>query len=125
MNLVTRLKDSIVSQALEEDPAYLPNAEEPPLWNYDIVTERQLVLDCILLMQGNQSETFRRLSKSQVKKKIAKQFELRRPIQVLHLSPKMLKRILDQFLEMSEVVERINYFINGLKSCQNTLGTVI
>lgn len=72
LNLVKCLKDSIVNDALVTDPAFLPNADEPPLWNYDVVTERQLVLDCILLLQGNQSETFRRLSRSQVKKKIAK-----------------------------------------------------
>ena len=80
--------------ALNFDPAYLPNAEEPPLWNYETVTERQIVLDCLLLLQGYESETFKRLKRSQFQKRIAKGFEVRRPIQVLHLSPKCLDKIL-------------------------------
>lgn len=83
------------------------------------------MLDCILLLQGNQSETFKRLPRGVFSKKIAKAFSLRRPIQVLHLSPKILQSVLQQFVTMSETVEKINYYVSGLKAAQNSLGTVI
>lgn len=40
LNLVANLKSAIVDHALRDDPSLLPNAEEPPLWNYETVTER-------------------------------------------------------------------------------------
>ena len=56
--------------------------------------------------------------------KQAKTFKIRKPAQVLHLSPNALNTLLEKFIEMSAVFHGLEYFLNGLKDGKS-LGTVI
>ena len=72
------------------------------MWNFELVTERQLVIDCILLLMGHETPTFKRVPSG--KELLAKSFVLRRPVYVSHLSPSILKEMLDKFLDFSKII---------------------
>ena len=81
-----------------------------------------MVVDCILLLMGHESPTFKRIVNKQALE--AKTFIIRRPICVSHLSPSILKEILQSFLVLSQSIQSTNYFINGLKK-ELKIGTVL
>lgn len=95
---------------------------EQPLWSYTHVTERQVVLDCVQLLLGLETPTFERVLNRTNNQ--AKTFKIRKAVQVLHLSPNALNSMLEGFLELTKVIQGVDYFLNGLKS-EKKLGTVI
>ena len=93
-----------------------------PLWSFQTVTERQIVLDSIQLLLGFETTTF---DQKKVLDGIqAKSFQIRRPIQVIHLSPKALQTMLEKFLDLSDISQKTQYLLNGL-TAEPKLGTVI
>ena len=69
---------------------------------------------------GYETPTFERVTASSK----AQCFQLRCPIELVHLSPAALKSILMDFLEMSNTQQKARFFMNGLLNVQQDLGTV-
>lgn len=86
------------------------------------MTERQLVLDCVQLLLGFETPTFERIQNRTNNQ--AKTFKIRKAVQVLHLSPSAVNSMLERFLEMTKVIQGVDFFVNGLKN-EKKLGTVI
>ena len=82
-------------------------------WNYHSITERQLVIDTILLLNMLESPTYVKQSSLRkmlgVKEKSREErFQLRQQTQVVHLSPKALEGFLARFIGMANVIADVH-----------------
>ena len=100
----------------------MPQAPQLPLWNYQTVTERQVVLDSVQLLMGLETPTFEQVQTLDGCQ--AKTFKVRRPIQLLHLSPSALQTMLEKIVELAATAQKTHYFLNGL-TAEPKLGTVV
>lgn len=81
---------------------------------HDLVTERQLVFDTIVLFQGYESPTYEKV----VGKKKPDVFRISKPVQLLHVTPATLKSTLKDFLQMSNLQQRALFYLRVLENAQ-------
>ena len=104
LNLNKELKGDFVSFQKQADIKQFGSQTDPYLWTYELVTERQVVIDCILLLMGHESPTFKRVKQPSKTTHEAKSFAIRKPIYVSHLSPMVLNEMLLKFIELSKTI---------------------
>eukprot|EP00347_Sterkiella_histriomuscorum_P006822 403351300 len=97
------------------------NQEKLGFLQYNTVTERQIVLDTILMMQQFETPTYYKSKQQNGRKQI---FKLRQKIQLKHLTPIMLEGILGEFIQMANITKETLEFQRSLKENQAFLGMV-
>ena len=80
--------------------------------NHLLVTERQLVIDSLLLLQSLESSTFTRLGHY---------FIIRKPVSLSHTTPNTLKSILLDILSISNIYEEVKGMATALEDAAGTV----
>ncbi|CDW85435.1 gamma-tubulin complex component 5 [Stylonychia lemnae] len=92
------------------------------LINYNAVTERQLVMDVVLMLQQLESPTFMKTKKKQDSRCT---FQIRNTFQLIHVTPKMMESFLAEFIEMGNIINETQWYLKGLTKQLDKLGMVI